>query len=137
MVKAGEVEAMYLEDVWDLMRNYGQLMKRILQGADPNAFVLIASGSPCQDFTYLTANGILGFTGPRSVLWHIVVFIFHYAPIWFPGMTFRLMGENAGSMLIEHKYYMARAMKWLTPSGANNLNYIWFTDAAEWSDVQR
>ena len=119
------------------MRDYGQLLKRALTGSHPNAFVFIASGSPCQDFTYLTAQGILGPCGPRSVHFHIVVFILHFAPIWFPGMTFRLMGESAGSMRIQHRSYMARVMNWRTVQGSEDLNFVWTTDAAHWSQVQR
>ena len=77
----------------------------------PHGEIVVISGSPCQDLTtYGGSNGILGFTGTRSIHFHATYLLIHMLHKIGLGNRLFFIAENAGSTLAIHKQYMQKLL---------------------------
>ena len=98
-------------DVWDILAQHNTSILEALSFVQPQGEVVVIAGSPCQDLTtYGGSEGILGFTGPRSVHFHAVYLVLVALHKLGLGDRIFYVVENAGSMLAMHKTYMQQLL---------------------------
>ncbi len=99
------------DDVWNLMRAGGSLLRTTLGTIPRGALLLITAGSPCQQ---LTTAGVLGgrdgLLGDTSKLFWCAPWIAAMAQQWRPDLAVHLVVENAASALPLHRAAIREAM---------------------------
>ena len=98
-------------DVWDLLRNRGAALARVLREVEPGAMLLIVGGSPCQQLTLAGRHGGReGLCGGDSWNFYVFPLILYAAKHARPDIDVHVSVENAGSMMDKFKKAIAGAL---------------------------
>ena len=74
----------YPRDVWDLFLDHGSMIKQVLRAVGAPPKIAILGGSPCQQLTTVTKNGLLGFTGQASKHFMVIPALLYALKQWSP-----------------------------------------------------
>ena len=98
-------------DVWDLLRNRGAVLARMLRDVEPGAMLLIVGGSPCQQLTLAGRHGGReGLCGDDSWNFYVFPLVLHAARRARPDINVHVSVENAGSMMDKFKAAIAKTL---------------------------
>ncbi len=119
------------DDVWNLMRAGGSLLRTTLGSIPRGALLLITAGSPCPQLTTAGAlGGRDGLLGATSKLFWCAPWIAAMAQHWRPDLTIHLIVENAASALPLHKTAIREALG--IPA-----EWVSVLDSADWTVCRR
>ena len=123
----------YILDVWDLFTSIRGQAARIVREAvglatkGVHKYFLIG-GPPCPNLTTSGQyGGLLGFTGPVSVHFHVFPILMHAILALDPNAVIFIAIENAGSMLDDMREYMRRTIG-LDARHQHQINTATFSD---------
>ena len=105
--------ALYIKDVMTLFQQDCKVIKELVQIAKSKKAVkiLLIGGSPCTELTLAEGDkGLLGITGPNSVLFFVFHLLMHHVNQLLPQAEFRFLVENAGSMKDMHYDAICRTL---------------------------
>ena len=108
-----QTTALYIKDVMTLFQQDCKVIKELVQIAkSKNAFkILLIGGSPCTELTLAEGDkGLLGITGPNSVLFFVFHLLMYHVNQLLPQAEFRFLVENAGSMKDMHYDAICRTL---------------------------
>ena len=98
-------------DVWDLLRNRGAPLARVLREVEPGAMLLIVGGSPCQQLTLAGRHGGReGLCGGDSWNFYVFPLVLYAAKRARLDIDVHVTVENAGSMMGKFKRAIAGAL---------------------------
>ena len=108
-----QTTALYIKDVMTLFQQDCKVIKELVQIAkSKNTFkILLIGGSPCTELTLAEGDkGLLGITGPNSVLFFVFHLLMYHVNQLLPQAEFRFLVENAGSMKDMHYDAICRTL---------------------------
>ena len=98
-------------DVWDLFRNGGWRLKQVLHSAPIGAVLLVAGGSPCQQFCRTgTGKGAVGLCGQDSVHLYAIPAIVWVTRIARPDLQVHILVENSAEIDEPHRTAIRRML---------------------------
>ena len=100
-----QATALYIKDVKALFHNDCKIVKELVQVAKSKNVlkILLIGGSPCTELTLAEGDkGLLGITGPNSVLFFTFHLLMYHMSQLLPQIEFRFLVENAGTMKDMH-----------------------------------
>ena len=111
------------EDVWDLLREDGRILRGFLASVPRKALLLMPAGSPCQQLSLMGSHkGILGLRGPDSSNYWAIPMIAWAVRQMRPDILVHPIVENAGQMEKLHKHAIMDSLNIPVESYAVRLN---------------
>ena len=99
-------------DVWDLLRDRGSALAKMLKEVEPGAMlVVVVGGFPCQQLTLAGRHGGReGLCGSDSWNFYVFPLVLHAIRCARPDISVHVTVENAGSMMDKFRVAIARTL---------------------------